>query len=162
MPHFTRAELLYTHKAASNAVVPARRYGVLVPTATIEANLEALRVDILERVADALGRGEISSAYRCPVVNSLVGGDPNSAHTVGLAADRVPPDFVKEIGWLSGAALPLDRVIFETRNGGKSRWLHLQRHALDRLPHATLWFFSPKGGVYTPSTPGDLAAKAAP
>lgn len=158
---FRRDDLLRTSKAADNSPVPARRYGTLIPTATINANLAALWLDVLEPLAAGLGRGVLTSVYRCPVVNSLVGGAPNSAHTVGLAADWVPPGgkFSAAVHWLASAGLPLDRVIFEER--GKSRWLHLQRRELDQLPGATLWFHSPGPGIYLGATADHLARSAA-
>ena len=35
----------------------------------------------------------VTSGYRCPTVNTLVGGVPNSKHTLGLAADITAKDF---------------------------------------------------------------------
>lgn len=40
--------------------------------------------EIEEQISDSL---RITSAYRCEAYNSIVGGVPNSSHTLGLAVD---------------------------------------------------------------------------
>lgn len=158
--HFTRDDLTRTSRAASSVVVPARRYGRKVPEEEIERNLASLQADILEPLAEALGRGTLSSCYRSPVVNALVGGDPNSAHMVGLAADWMPAVSISEaVQWMAGSSLPLDRVIYEIR--GKAKWLHVQRHDPGQLPHEIVWLISPQAGVYQHCTPTDIARRAA-
>lgn len=47
-------------------------------------------VNKLEIVRTAVGPLKITSGYRCPAHNKAVGGEPNSAHMSGLAADIQP------------------------------------------------------------------------
>lgn len=62
---------------------------------------EALKIDLaitiagLERVRAALGGRSmiLSSGYRCPALNSLVGGAKESQHMLGQAADFTCPSF---------------------------------------------------------------------
>jgi len=45
-------------------------------------------IDTLEELREYLGKPIIiTSAYRCPIWNKLIGGVPNSAHTRGYAVD---------------------------------------------------------------------------
>ena len=159
MPAWNSEDLLITAQRADNRVVGTIHYGYTVSLFEIEANLDYLKERVLEPVAKGLGRGRLSSCYRSPEVNRLVGGASNSAHTVGLAADWIPVvSFSEAVHWLAGQDLPLDRVILELRDGAK--WLHLQafeRHAAWR---PIQWFCSPKAGVYQRTTPVDLASRA--
>lgn len=45
-------------------------------------------VEILQRIRDHFGKSvNITSGYRCAALNTKVGGDPNSSHMQGMAAD---------------------------------------------------------------------------
>jgi zinc D-Ala-D-Ala carboxypeptidase len=86
-PNFALAELTASQAAA--------RAGISnTPAAAHLANLERLAGQ-LELVREALGGRPmlISSGYRSPKVNALVGGSASSAHTKGLAADFTCPAF---------------------------------------------------------------------
>jgi putative chitinase len=87
------------------------------PTAEHLGNLRTLALG-MEQVRGILGGKpiRIESAYRNPRVNAAVGGVPNSAHAIGLAADF-------EVAGLSPAAvarrlqastLVFDQLILET------------------------------------------------
>jgi len=74
-PHFTAGELGADDATASGAVV---------------GNLRVVAA-YLEQVRGILGVPlEVTSGYRSPAHNLEVGGDPNSDHPRGLAADVVP------------------------------------------------------------------------
>jgi zinc D-Ala-D-Ala carboxypeptidase len=158
MGAFTRADLLRTSHGL-NPITSRSRYGALVSAAEIELNLAALLADVLEPLAAQLGAGRLSSCYRSPAVNAAVGGAPNSAHQVGLAADWIPAvSEAAAINWMASQALPIDRVIREER--GASRWLHVQRLPRGVRARDILWFASPRGGVYQACTAAELAAGA--
>ena len=140
------SDLLATRQRADNRVVSCRRYGELVTAGQIEEQLSALHVEVLEPLAAALGKGTLSSCYRSPAVNAMVGGARDSAHLVGLAADWMPPvPYDQAVRWLTSCQLPLDRVIYEVR--GPSRWLHVQRIPLSSPGRVPLWYVSAAAGA---------------
>ena len=56
-----------------------------------EENLRALVDEVLDPLREAYGRPiRVNSGYRCPKLNNLVGGSPNSQHMRGEAADIQP------------------------------------------------------------------------
>ena len=56
-----------------------------------EENLRALVDEVLDPLREAYGRPiRVNSGYRCPKLNRLVGGSPNSQHMRGEAADIQP------------------------------------------------------------------------
>lgn len=58
------------------------------PATPYVENLRVLCEEVLQPARDAFGKPiRISSGYRCPELNTAVGGVPNSYHRVGLAAD---------------------------------------------------------------------------
>jgi uncharacterized protein YcbK (DUF882 family) len=59
-------------------------------SACIDNFIEKDLVEKLEGIRVKLGPLKINSGYRCPEHNKAVGGEPNSAHMSGLAADIQP------------------------------------------------------------------------
>ena len=56
-----------------------------------EENLRALVNEVLDPLREAYGKPiRVNSGYRCPKLNTLVGGSPNSQHMRGEAADIQP------------------------------------------------------------------------
>lgn len=86
-PNFTLAELTVSQTAA-------RRGLSNDPPPLVLENLKRLAA-ALQQVRSLLGNKPIlvSSAYRAPEVNALVGGSQNSDHMRGLAADFVSPSY---------------------------------------------------------------------
>ena len=84
MKHFTISELLKSDIAIKNKLWNGA-------PKEAEENLRALVDEVLDPLREAYGRPiRVNSGYRCPKLNRLVGGSPNSQHMRGEAADIQP------------------------------------------------------------------------
>ncbi|MSR15349.1 MAG: peptidase M15 [Gammaproteobacteria bacterium] len=85
--NFTLEELTASETAARHGIDNS-------PPISLDVNMRHL-ADGLEAVRVLLGNKpiHINSGYRCAELNKLVGGQPKSAHTLGLAADIICPEF---------------------------------------------------------------------
>ena len=86
MRYFTISELL-----KSNTALKHKLWNGAPKEA--EENLRALVDEVLDPLREAYGKPiRVNSGYRCPRLNNLVGGSPNSQHMRGEAADIQPVD----------------------------------------------------------------------
>ena len=86
MKYFTLSELLKSDTALKNKLWNGA-------PKEAEENLRALVDEVLDPLREAYGRPiRVNSGYRCPRLNTLVGGSPNSQHMRGEAADIQPVD----------------------------------------------------------------------
>ena len=86
MKHFTISELLKRDTATKNKLWNGA-------PKEAEENLRALVDEVLAPLREAYGKPiRVNSGYRCPRLNTLVGGSPNSQHMRGEAADIQPID----------------------------------------------------------------------
>ena len=83
MKYFTISEMLKSDTA--------RKHGIWNgATKEHEENLRALIENVLDPLRERYGKPlRVTSGYRCPKLNNLVGGTPNSQHMRGEAADIV-------------------------------------------------------------------------
>lgn len=114
--NFTLAELTVSQTAARRGLNNA-------PPPEAIVNLKRLAVT-LQQVRSLLGNKPIlvSSGYRGPEVNALVGGSPNSDHMRGLAADFISPSYGTPdeiIKAIVASDIPYKQVIREF-----DRWVH--------------------------------------
>lgn len=127
----------------------AQQHGIdNTPTPAIRAKLEALIVNCLDPIRRIYGRPIIvSSGYRCPQLNSLVGGVSNSQHTKGEAADLVPASGGSLAGIVRAAVQfgNYDQLIIEQK--GNSKWVHVSY-----TPTPRRRIMSYKNGHYTDIT----------
>lgn len=103
----------------------AIRHGIdNTPPVELLANLGMLAAG-LERVRSVLALPiHVDSGYRCPEVNTAIGGSKASAHMQGLAADIVCPEFgspreIVEALIASRLLIKYDQVIQE------GNWVHV-------------------------------------
>ena len=114
-PHFSLFEMTATKQNVANT-----------PTVEIVVNLCRLCHEVLEPARKKYGRPiKVTSGYRCPKLNDLVGGVKTSRHLTGQAADlRVES---KELGRKLFDALKtqpgIDELLFEHK--GSVRWIHV-------------------------------------
>lgn len=129
-------QLLSTHFYLSELTVSqeaARRGLRNVPNGSQLANLRRV-VTSLEVVRQALGGAPIliSSGFRCPQVNALVGGAQPSAHVDGCAADFTAPSFGtprQVCHRIIDAGIAFDQLIFE------GAWVHFGIAPAGQAPH---------------------------
>lgn len=116
--HFTLEEML-----TSQTAVRFRYNEQFTPSEAIVRNLIALCENVLEPLRMILKRPvRVSSGYRCPRVNSKIGGATNSQHMQGQAADIQALNMnVEDLFILiKNSDIPFDQVIQEFDN-----WVHV-------------------------------------
>lgn len=85
MKNFKLSEFFRSSTAAKNGI---KNEPSLDARATIERNINLLVDNVLDPIRDKFCAPVIiTSGYRCPQVNKLVGGVANSQHMSGCAAD---------------------------------------------------------------------------
>lgn len=117
--HFTLEEMIQSQAASRMGIDNS-------PSDLVLSNL--LKVcKALEKIREHYGKPmHIGSGYRCPQLNTAVGGSKNSYHMLGLAADfnitgRTCTN--KEIvTWMKDNLENYDQIIYEF---GESGWIHL-------------------------------------
>lgn len=118
MRHFTIKEL--TRSAT------AQRLGIdNTPPSTAVKALRALVDNVLDPLREAWGGPiMVNSGYRCPELNKIVGGTPNSQHQRGEAADITVgsrSDNRRLLALIKRLNLPVDQCIDEKG----CRWIHV-------------------------------------
>ena len=89
-------------------------------------NLLLLIIRVLQPLRDKLGKPiVITSGYRCPKLNSLVGGVANSQHTTGQAVDFIVNgmDVHTLFEFVRNSGVMYDQLI-EEHSKGKT-WIHI-------------------------------------
>lgn len=115
--HFTLAEFLNS--------TTARRLNIdNIPPFDVVDNLKRLAY-YLDGVREKLDKPiTVTSGYRCPRLNNIVGGVPTSQHQKGLAADLVCSDMDKLEKVLRETG-GFDQLIKEHYQGSKHFWYHV-------------------------------------
>ena len=114
--HFSLEELTFSQTAT--------RHGIdNTPSDEVLANLRGL-ANFLEEIRRIVGRPIIvTSGYRSPELNAVVGGAKHSAHIEGRAADIISPSFGSIPDLAERIAiqdLEFDQIILEF-----GRWVHV-------------------------------------
>lgn len=122
-----------------------------MPPEHIMKELDRLVRTILDPIRELIGCPlRVTSGYRCPQLNAMVGGARNSLHMQGLAADIVCNSLV--VGRTADLPrcnmvlydtikerlhdLPIDLVIAEQASADRSRcnWIHIQAAPPGKTP----------------------------
>lgn len=81
MKYFTYEEMLYSETAMKNNIRNKTDQ-------TIESNIRRLVETLLDPIREKWGKPiQVTSGYRCPLLNCKLGGSKTSKHKEGLAAD---------------------------------------------------------------------------
>lgn len=108
----------------------ARRYAVdnALPD-RVKKRVAALVDDVLDPLREAWGKPiRVTSGYRCPTLNALVGGSKTSQHMTGEAADidaGSREDNGRLFRLLLTLGLPYDQLIWEKGDASGPDWLHV-------------------------------------
>lgn len=119
-PHFTLGEMVRSGAAA-------RHHVPNVPQPLHIRRLTHLCRHTLEPMRRRFGAIRVTSGYRCPRLNALVGGAPTSQHTLGEAADihTGGRETTEKMFAYARAHVPYDQLILEHRPALGIYWLHL-------------------------------------
>ena len=120
--HFTLGELIFSSTASRKGIDNT-------PSPEIAENLKRIANEILEPIRTHYGVPfRPNSGYRCPTLNSAIGGSSKSQHCKGEAVDVEVPgvsnyDLAK---WVT-ENLAHDQVILENYTSGEptSGWVHV-------------------------------------
>jgi zinc D-Ala-D-Ala carboxypeptidase len=132
-PHISYTEFVRSR-------VATRRGIANIPDAESVANGVMLCSIVLEPIRALFGRPvRISSGYRCPELNALIGGSSSSQHMRGEAADlEVDGMDVPDVFWaILDSDIPFDQLINEF-----GEWIHVsyrvnpRREALAAIKNA--------------------------
>lgn len=146
-PHFTLEEMIKS-QAGDRAGIDN-----LPPPACREA-LRALCVNVLEPIRERFGPVVITSGYRGPELNRIVGSSSSSQHPKGEAADiEVPGMSNGDLARWIEKHLEYDQLILECYKPGipSSGWVHVsyKAHTPNRKQELTATVVNGKM-VYTP------------
>jgi zinc D-Ala-D-Ala carboxypeptidase len=122
-PHFTLEEMIRSESAI--------RHGIdNTPNQTQTKNLQNLCVNVLESLRLLVGKPiNVTSGFRNPTVNSLIGGSLTSQHMKGEAADISVEGLTTEelFVLILSSTLPFDQVIQEFNS-----WVHISHKKTNR------------------------------
>src|SRR5262245_16014791 len=114
--HFSLEEMIFSETAARHGIDNR-------PDSTSRRNLLELCESMLEPIRELVGGPiNVTSGYRSPVLNSIIGGAPESQHKIGEAADINCPLFNPQALFqkIRESNLPFDQLIDEFGS-----WVHV-------------------------------------
>ena len=121
----------FTIEELSKSATAARLGLKNKPDAAARKALTALTEQVLDPLRKAWGRPiVVNSGYRCPALNTAVGGAVNSQHVYGEAADiedysRSRAMNAKLFQKIRELGLPFDQLIYESPNSAGPDWVHV-------------------------------------
>lgn len=145
-PNFTLRELTKSDTAIRHGI--SQR-----PSSAVLGNLTLLAIEVLQPIRDHFGKPvTVTSGYRSPALNKLVGGSVSSHHTLGMAADieiaGVPNHELAE--WIRDN-LEFTQCILEFYEEGvpHSGWVHVSYNKTDLRKQTLTASRTSKGVVYS-------------
>ena len=128
----------FTIKELVKSTTAIKRHIDNTPSKEVERSLTALVEKVLDPLREAYGKPIIvTSGYRCPKLNAIVGSTPSSQHVKGEAADiksvqDTPEENKKLFDLIVKLKLPFDQLI----NEHNYDWVHVSfgaRHRRQKL-----------------------------
>src|SRR3954469_25393976 len=120
-PGFTLKNLIVSETAAQRGLDNRPPVGAVKRLRRLARGLERVGAITLRKI-------EVSSAYRSPALNALVGGSRTSQHMQGLAADFSCPRFGSPFHICKAILrirLRFDQLIYEHGDAKDGGWVHL-------------------------------------
>lgn len=146
--HFSLEELTFSSTAVRHGIDNMPPDGIVANLRILAGALEGVRMMLGDRPI------HIDSGYRCPALNALVGGAPDSAHLQGWAADFVCPAY----GVPRQIAIDLAHMLLDVHDGSQGRpfdqlilegtWVHISFDPRARRQCLTATF-GPHGATYS-------------
>lgn len=133
--HFSLEELIFSSTAAVHGIDNNPPFEIVARLRSLAYGLETVRAWLGGRPL------HIDSGYRCPALNQLVRGVPDSAHVQGWAADFICPDFgppLQIVRSLQNTTLTFDQLIQE------GTWVHISFAPTKRRQVLTAHFVNGK------------------
>ena len=128
----------FTIKELTKSTTAIKRHIDNTPSKEVERSLTALVEKVLDPLREEYGKPIIvTSGYRCPRLNAIVGSTPSSQHVKGEAADiksvqDTPEENKKLFDLIVKLKLPFDQLI----NEHNYDWVHVSygaRHRRQKL-----------------------------
>lgn len=125
--YFSLAELLHSDTAVANDIENFPSWNIIEKLRILAARLDFYRAEIGEAIF-------VSSGYRCPILNVMVGGSPTSHHAKGDAADiqfrkRDKKSAIELYNLIKSINekydLDIDQMFLEYKKSTGSWWVHL-------------------------------------
>ncbi len=123
MKYFSITELVESQTGRRHNV--REQFG---PPKSVTDSLQKLVDNILDPLREKYGKPiKISSGYRSPRVNSIVGGAKNSQHLIGEAADiqAIDGNNAALFNLIKEMKLPFDQLIWEYGTTENPAWVHV-------------------------------------
>lgn len=141
--NFTLEELIFSTSAINHGINNT-------PNAEAKACLQRLAVEILQPIRDAWGAPiKVTSGYRCPWLNKVVGGVNGSQHVYGQAADIQalnPLDngklfaCIKEL--VASGKIKVGQLIWEYGTKSCPKWVHVSLPRAGKKNNQLVYYYS--------------------
>jgi len=141
--NFTLEELIFSTSANNHGIDNT-------PNAEQRAYLKRLCVEVLQPIRDAWGAPvKVTSGYRCPWLNKLVGGVTGSQHVYGQAADIQalhPYDngklFALIKSLVDSGKIKVGQLIWEYGSKTCPKWVHVSLPRKGKKNNQVLYYYS--------------------
>ena len=105
---------------------------------------------MLQPIRDAWGKPiKVTSGYRCPRLNTMVGGVKNSQHVLGQAADIQATAFADNVKLfrcierlVKSGKIKTGQVIWEYGTRANPKWVHVSLPRVGKPNNQFLYYYS--------------------